>query len=557
MIAGGEHAITGIVLMDAEGRIQQATGIGEDLRIRALVMDPAWMAELRERRIMALTLDRQGHVLLLAPHSHGEMVVISCPPGNALLDFIGSVDFAYDVFSHLVADPFEAMTVVDAKGRLVFISPVHERFFGLSPGGGNGRAVRDVIENTRLDRVLAEGKAEVGVLQKIGDTERVVSRIPIRREGRVVGAIGRVMFKGPRQVEDLLKRISTLESEVQFYRRETQALRSNRYGLESLVGNSPAMQRLRAEIAKVAPLEIPVHIRGESGTGKELVAHAIHRLSPRRDTQMVTLNSAALPATLVEAELFGYESGAFTGADRKGRKGKFEQADKGTIFLDEIGDTPPEVQVKLLRVLQDRRIERIGGGAAREVDFRLVTATNRDLREMIAEEKFRLDLYYRISAIVIDVPPLRRRIDDIPALVDHTLKDLCSRYGQPLPRVTQDALDYLMDQHWPGNVRQLRHETERALVFCEGGVIDADTLIRHSDQDIVPGMSSARARPAVVEEDSRILPMRDMIEDLEKKAVARAMERFGGNKRRVAETLGISRSYLYKLLGAQDDAAQG
>lgn len=557
--------IVGLVLLDRDGRIAHATGEGEDTRIKSLILDPNWMKDLRERRLSSLTVDRKSLVLLLAPHAAGELIVISAPPAGPLLDFIASVDFAYDIFSHLVADPFEAMTVVDSHGRLAFISPVHERFFGLTPGDAIGRPVRDVIENTRLDRVLASGKAEVGVLQKIGNVERVVSRIPIRRNGDVVGAIGRVMFKGPRQVEDLLKRISSLESEVQFYRRETAALRNNGYGLESLVGDSPAMHRLRAEIAKVAPLEIPVHIRGESGTGKELVAHAIHRLSPRRDTQMVMVNSAALPSTLVESELFGYESGAFTGADRKGRKGKFEMADNGTIFLDEIGDTPPDVQVKLLRVLQDRRIERIGGGSAREVDFRLVTATNRDLREMIAEDKFRLDLYYRISAIVIDVPPLRQRIGDIPLLVEHILTDLCSRYGQPVPRVTPDALNYLMDQHWPGNVRQLRHEIERALVFCENGCIDADTLTSHSDMDNVYAATTIRPQkrapaPVVAHKDDsegEVQPMRKMVEQLERQMVAAAMERFDGNKRRVADMLGISRSYLYKLLeDTASDAAE-
>src|SRR5690606_30226539 len=208
---------------------------------------------------------------------------------------------------------------------------------------------------------------------------------------------------------------------------------------------------------------------------------SIHRLSPRRDTTMVMVNSAALPATLVEAELFGYEAGAFTGADRKGRKGKFEMADNGTIFLDEIGDTPLDVQVKLLRVLQDRRIERIGGDRGREIDFRLVSATNRDLRTLINEGKFRLDLYYRISAIVIDVPPLRQRIDDIPDLVRHILSELSTRHRRPIPTVTPDALSYLMDQRWPGNVRQLRQEIERALVFSEDGRIDAALLTLHSD----------------------------------------------------------------------------
>lgn len=543
-----QPAVAGLVAIDASENIVFSTGIGADPRVRAMLTDTDWMAEMRQRRLRALTLDRKDFALLLVAHRNGEMLVISNAPGNPLLDFIASVDFAYDILRHLIADPFEAMTVVDAEGKMAYISPVHEEFFGLDRGGAVGRPVRDVIDNTRLDRVLATGKAEIGRLQKLRNSERVVTRIPIRRGDRIVGAIGRVMFKGPREIEELARRVNVLESEVQFYRREAAALRRNTYGLDSLIGDSAAMRRLRAEITKVAPLEIPVLIRGESGTGKELVAHAIHRLSPRRDQQMVLVNSAALPATLVETELFGYEPGAFTGADRKGRAGKFEQADNSTIFLDEIGDTPPEVQVKLLRVLQDRRVERIGGGNGREVDFRLITATNRNLKKMISEERFRLDLYYRISAIVIEVPPLRERIEDIPALTQHILEELAGRHGRPAPTVTEDALEFLMDQAWPGNVRQLRHEIERAIVFCEDGRIDAATLSRYGELDTPIEIGfQAQGMPAPVIEDGR--PMKEVVEELEQELVRQAMARLRGNKKRVAEELGISRTYLYKILG--------
>lgn len=550
-----KRSLAGLVVIDATRRIVFAEGLGDDPRVRSLVLDPAWMAEARERRLKPLILDRVSYALTLLSHERGDLLLISDAPSNSLVDFISAVDFAYDIFSHLVADPHEAMTVVDAKGKLVFISPVHETFFGLDRGAAVGRDVRDVIENTRLDRVLATGKAEVAEIQKMKGLERVVSRIPIKRDGAVVGAIGRVMFKGPQKVEELAKRISALEREVQFYRREAAALRHNSYGLEALVGSSPSMQRLRADITRVAPLEIPVHIRGESGTGKELVAESIHRLSPRRDTPMVMVNAAALPATLVEAELFGYEPGAFTGADRKGRKGKFEMADNGTIFLDEIGDTPLDIQVKLLRVLQDRRIERIGSDKGRVVDFRLVTATNQDLRALITEFKFRLDLYYRISAIVIDVPPLRQRIDDIPELVKHILEELRTCHRRPMPVVAPDALTYLMDQHWPGNVRQLRHEIERAVVFCEDGRIDAELLSRHGDFGAPLDAGLAAPDDPFADAGGSPRPLKEMVEQLEFKLVHDAMRRLKGNKKRVAEELGISRSYLYKILGELEVSA--
>jgi transcriptional regulator with PAS, ATPase and Fis domain len=368
-----------------------------------------------------------------------------------------------------------------------------------------------------------------------------------------------VMFKGPERLEKIVRRLNSLEGEVEFYRREAANLRERRYGLESLIGESPAMRKLRSEIIKVAPLDIPILVTGESGTGKELVAHSLHQLSPRRDAAMVMVNAAALPATLVESELFGYEAGAFTGANKKGHKGKFEQAADGTIFLDEIGDMPLEIQVKLLRVLQDKCVERIGSDRAHEVDFRLVAATNCDLRQLVAENKFRLDLYYRISAIVIEVPPLRNRISDIPDLAEQFLTGIADRHARPAPRFTPDALTYLADQRWPGNVRQLRHEVERAFVFAEDGLVTADILAQYGEvrdplfagkHEIAAPRTSERpnviARSAASGESMR---MQDAIAVLETEVVSQSMARHKGNKKRVAAELGISRSYLYKVLG--------
>jgi transcriptional regulator with PAS, ATPase and Fis domain len=249
----------------------------------------------------------------------------------------------------------------------------------------------------------------------------------------------------------------------------------------------------------------------------------------------------------VESELFGYEPGAFTGADRKGRKGKFEQAAGGTIFLDEIGDMPMEVQAKLLRVLQDRIVERIGGDRARQVDFRLVTATNRDLEVLIAENRFRLDLFYRISPIVIVVPPLRERREDIGLLVAHFLHDVAERHARPEPEVTEDAIAYWMEQSWPGNARQLRHEVERAFVFAEDGRITADVISQGTG--FRSGSPPRRSVPAAG------ATIKDARERTEFKLVREAMWRLKGNKKRVSEELGISRSYLYKLLGEMHEDA--
>ncbi len=258
---------------------------------------------------------------------------------------------------------------------------------------------------------------------------------------------------------------------------------------------------------------------------------------------MVAVNAAAMPPTLVETELFGYEPGAFTGADKRGRKGKFEQADDGTIFLDEIGDMPLEVQAKLLRVLQDRIVERVGGDKARQLNFRLVSATNRDLQSLVEDGKFRLDLFYRISPIVIQLPALRERLEDIPLLASKFLENIAYRHARPVPRIENEALSILMDRPWLGNIRQLQHEIERSFVFCNGSTITARDLTETmtiSQQD----KSNATHTPATDSPDADL----PTLDEVENRGIRDALTRFNGNKKRAAESLGISRSYLYKRL---------
>jgi PAS domain S-box-containing protein len=535
----------GVIILDRSGRIAFASGVGTNERLQAIATDPKKRAEAETRRLISVNVEGERLAIVALPYADGMILAISKIP-DAVFEFISAVDFAYDIVRHLVSDPFDAMTVVDSEARITFISPVHESFFGMDHGEAIGKPVNRVIENTALDRVVKSGKAEVGKLQRMRGSERVVSRVPILRNGHVVGAVGRVMFKGPEQLEALSRRLHILEREVEFYRREAKALRQRSYRIDSIIGESPAIQRLKSEIAKVAPLDVSVLIRGESGTGKELIAQALHGLSQRREGPYIPVNAAALPANLVESELFGYEAGSFTGADRKGRKGKFELAAAGTIFLDEIGDMPLEVQAKLLRVLQDRLVERVGGNQAREVDFGLIAATNRDLQTLVRDEKFRLDLYYRISPIVLEVPALRQRLEDIPLLVSHFLREFCERHRRPVPDVAPEAFDRLYAMSWPGNVRQLRHEVERAAIFAEGNRIERDDFNRYNDLIVLP--QSPVSAPFKMSANTRET-LQEAVERMEDELIRDAMKRNAGNKKRVAEELGISRSYLYKRLG--------
>ena len=312
------------------------------------------------------------------------------------------------------------------------------------------------------------------------------------------------------------------------------------YSFHNIVGNSPSMQRIFNTITKVAKTQSTILIRGESGTGKELVARAIHYNSPRMNNALVEISCASFPETLLESELFGYEKGAFTGADGL-KKGRFELAHGGTIFLDEIGDISEGVQTKLLRVLQERKITRLGGTETISVDVRLITATNRDLEKAMVENKFREDLYYRLNVIPIVLPPLRERIGDIPLLTDHFIKKYSLENKVPPPRMSDEALKKCLECDWPGNVRELENAIENAIVLGDGGVI----LSEHLPFGIFNRLRSSMKLDFLKNSGKTF---KDKLESAEKLILHEAIEQVGGNKSAAAKSLNISlRTMRYKI----------
>jgi two-component system response regulator AtoC len=309
-------------------------------------------------------------------------------------------------------------------------------------------------------------------------------------------------------------------------------------GEEELVGRSPAMLQVFKTIGRVAAAQEPVLIVGESGTGKELVANAIHKNSPRAEHPFVKVNSAALSPTLLESELFGHEKGAFTGAVSR-RKGRFEQADDGTLFLDEIGELDVELQAKLLRVLQTGQFERVGGEETLRADVRVVAATNRDLPARIAEGRFREDLFYRLNVVTIELPPLRQRREDVPLLAEYVLRRLAAKYNWPHLALAPDALAYLVEQPWPGNVRQLQNVLARAAILARGRVIGTD--------DLRAAPSPAGPVPSTAPEPtpSGSLLLRDILAETERRVIRQALEQEKWNRTRAARVLGISRRQLF------------
>ena len=326
--------------------------------------------------------------------------------------------------------------------------------------------------------------------------------------------------------------------ELRSLRHENQKLREElgqRYQFDSIVGRSPAMREIFATIHRVAPTRATVLLAGESGVGKDLIARAIHHNSPRTDRPFVKINCTALPENLMESELFGYEKGAFTGANTS-KPGKFEQADTGTVFLDEIGDVPPATQVKLLRILQDREFERLGSNKTRHIDVRVLAATNVDLRAALEQGRFREDLYYRLNVLPIDIPSLRERKEDIPFLVEHFIKKLAKDLGSPVQSISEGALQRLKEYHWPGNVRELENVIERSLVLSSNPVLQAEDI----KLDLAPRSRSQNA--------DNFLPEGVSLEEHEQQLIREALKRANGNKSQAARLLGLTRNALrYRL----------
>ncbi|MCB9662674.1 MAG: sigma-54-dependent Fis family transcriptional regulator [Alphaproteobacteria bacterium] len=327
----------------------------------------------------------------------------------------------------------------------------------------------------------------------------------------------------------------TLRAELVQLRREV----TERYGLERIVGVSPAMVRVYEQVAAVADSQATVLLQGQTGTGKELLAHALHYRSRRATAPFVRVNCTAIPESLLESELFGHEQGAFTGAVRQHR-GKFEQADGGTLFLDEIGEIDAAMQASLLRVLEVGEFQRVGGTGTLTVDVRVVAATNRDLRAEVAAGRFREDLFYRLAVVTITVPPLARRLDDLPLLVDHFVQEIATREGRVVPPPSPDTLARLREHAWPGNVRQLRHAVERAVLLHREGEELHITAVEEAE-----AVADAGPAPTPVPTPVDGRPLGEVLEQVERAAIIQALRAAGGVQAQAARDLGLSKSNLH------------
>ncbi|MBI5496886.1 MAG: sigma-54-dependent Fis family transcriptional regulator [Deltaproteobacteria bacterium] len=386
------------------------------------------------------------------------------------------------------------------------------------------KGVRTVVPECEVILMTAYGTVENAVEAMREGAYDFLSK-PVKR-GHVVATVRRALEK-----QALLTENRQLRAELE-----------NAKGAAGpdLVGAAPPMQKLRELVAQVAPSSATVLLLGESGTGKERVAREIHRLSNRSSRAFVAVNCAALPESILESELFGSERGAFTGA--VSREGRFERAHGGTMLLDEIGDLPAQAQVKLLRVLQEGEVERLGGGAPRKVDVRIVAATHRDLKQYVAEGRFREDLFYRLAVITLAIPPLRERLSDLPLLVSHFLARHGQKHGKPVRGMSQDAMAALHAHGWKGNVRELENALERAVVLCRGDVIQRADL----PEDIAGGTGAPPAQ------DQLSIRVGTPMADVERQVIRATLARCNDDKALAARLLGISVRTIYRRLGEME-----
>ena len=484
-------------------------------------------------------------------------------------------------FDHL-SEMCEGILVVDKSARIVWVNDRWQRNIA-SLGFSNadeiiGKPVEDVVPNTLMRHVVETGKPILlDILENKAGTY-LVSRFPLHDDsGQVIGAVGLILYDQIETLKPLFGKMGRLQSELAQAQKELARQRRTRYTFSNFVGNSERALEVKSRARRAAVLNTTVLLLGETGTGKELLAQAIHAASTRARHPFIAVNVAAVPETLLEAEFFGVAPGAYTGADRRGRDGKFKLADGGTLFLDEIGDMPLALQAKLLRVLQEREVEPLGSNAVSRVDVRVIAASSVDLATLVADGRFRSDLYYRLNVLPIRLPPLRERPGDLEALCEHLLEQLALEHEMLPKEIDREALEALAMMPWPGNVRELRNVLERACSLWDGmrltmeafrevlPEIDAVAVRQEaavsrpvrgaSVEDAAPG-GRAIGAPAPASTDSTAVgesndgaaTLPERIAALERAAIRDALRSTGGNRVQAARRLGIARATLYQKL---------
>jgi len=450
-----------------------------------------------------------------------------------------------EIIDEFIEKAYEGLIIIDKNGLIIKFK--YEKFLDVKEEEVIGKHVTEVIENTRLHIVLKTGMPEIGDLQVIKGHNCVTSRIPIIRNGEAVGAVGTIMFKDILEVKHLSDHLEQMKQHVKKYKQEIKRLNLAKYSFEQILTADPHMLSLIDSAKMAAEGNASVYIEGESGTGKEYFAHAIHEASLRRYGPFVRINCAGIPRDLFESELFGYEPGAFTGASTHGRIGKFELANGGTIFLDELSAMPFEMQAKLLRVIEEREMERVGGNQRINIDVRFISASNEDLHELVTQGKFRSDLYYRLKVVHLKLPPLIERKRDIMLLANHYLQLFAKERNITLDGFSKEAKHCLEHYKWPGNVRELRNVVESAVSLSKMNQIivsDLPDYIAHEKGEAIDATGLNLDALA----SDQFVDLYTLMDRFEREVITKALVAAGGNRTKAAHSLGIHRTALYKKM---------
>ena len=460
---------------------------------------------------------------------------------QALSYFQSSFEHFYD---HAIA--------VDKFSCVTWISDSYAQFLGLKHDPV-GAPITDILPNSFMPTVVSTGEPVLLDMLNINDDWVVISAFPLKNDQQqVIGAFGYVAVDQMQRIKPLLHHYNRLAEHLQKTREELRQNRRARYTLSQCIGSSQAMRKVKQQISQAARYDMAVLLEGETGTGKEMFAHALHNLSARCDGPFISVNVAAIPESLLEAEFFGVSPGAYTGAQKGGRDGKLGLAQNGTLFLDEIGDMPLELQAKLLRVLEEKEYEKLGSNILQEANIRIIAASSRNLEKMVADKQFRADLYYRLNTVPVTLPPLRQRLEDLPALTERLLEEIAISHQQTPKDMEPAAIQVLAQHGWPGNIRELKNLLERACIACSNNSISITTLCQLLDLDINPNTFIAAQEPIQAQATPPSGSLRAILEQAERDAIIAALRACNYNKAAAARKLSISRASLYNKLQQLD-----